>query len=288
MEGAKKMDGHKLKKTINGWEVFFSLVFVAVSVAMVIPFLYMVMMTFKEPIEIMRNPTAILPRSFGYLENYKYILGPRYNIGTLYLNSTKITFINVLAGLLTSATAGYAFARLRFTGRDLIFLLYLSTLIIPPQITIIPRFIIFNRLGLINSHLSLILPGLFSIIGTFLLRQYFMQLPGELAEAARIDGAGEYRTYWQIYLPLAVPALMSILILNFSWHWNDYQSALIFLRSASKYTLPLGMNVFADINADKIFFVATAGVMSILPVIVVFLAAQKYFITGLAAGAVKG
>lgn len=282
------MGGDRLKPKLTGWEIFFTLLFLCIAVSMIIPFIYMVMMTFKEPIEIMKNPTAIFPKSFRYLENYKYIMGPEYDIWTLYGNSLKITGINVAASLLTSATAGYGFARLQFAGRDKIFLLYLATLIVPPQVTIIPRFLIFNQMGLIDNHLSLILPGLFSVIGTFLLRQYFMQLPSELAEAAKVDGANEYRIFWQMYLPLAMPALMSVLILNFSWHWNDYQSALIFLRSSAKYTLPLGMNVFADLNADRIYYIATAGTMSILPVILIFIIAQKYFITGLVAGSVKG
>jgi multiple sugar transport system permease protein len=270
------------------WKAFFTAIFLLASAMMVVPFVWMLAISLKTPMEIMEKPAALFPRSFAYFENYKYIFGPAYNLGALYFNSIKVTGANVLGGLATSACAGYAFARLRFKGRDAIFLLYLATLMIPPQVTIIPRFIMFNELGMIDSHLTLILPGLFSVIGTFLLRQYFMQMPFELTEAAKMDGAGEYRIFGQIFLPLAAPALMSVLILNFSWHWNDYQNALIFLRSASKFTLPLGMNVFSDVNSEHLYYIAAAGMASILPVILVFLAAQNYFVKGLTAGAVKG
>jgi len=296
MEGAEKMVEHilKFKKTnINmkrgeqASSAVINAVFIIIGISMLIPFIWMLMISFKLPIELIQKPMQFFPDSFN-LVNYRHILQPRFGFGQMYINSIKITSINVVGGIFTSALAGYAFARLSFKGRDFIFLLYLSTLIIPPEITIIPRFILFDKIGIIDSHLSLILPGLFSVIGTFMLRQYFLQVPFELSEAACIDGACEYRTFFQIILPLAKPALMSILILNFSWHWNDYQSPLVFLRSRSLMTLPLGLNFFADENSDFKHLVATASVLTSFPMIMVFLAAQKYFIKGLTAGAIKG
>lgn len=283
----KKFSNKLYDKKHETMKIVINIAFIIIGISMIIPFIWMLMISFKFPIELMQNPTRFFPESFN-LNNYRHILQPRFRFGQMYLNSIKVTSINVLAGIFTSALAGYAFARLNFKGRDFIFLLYLSTLIIPPEITIIPRFILFDKIGIIDNHLSLILPGLFSVIGTFMLRQYFLQVPFELSESACIDGANEYRIFFQIILPLAKPALMSILIINFSWHWNDYQSPLVFLRSRSLMTLPLGMNLFAEEHSDFKHLIATAGVLASFPMIIVFLSAQKYFIKGLTTGAIKG
>ncbi len=265
----------------------FTLFFLLLGAATVTPFFWMLSISFKTPMELMKNPEVFLPKALNWA-NYRLVLQPQYNILLMYGNSVKVTAINVCGGVLTSMLAGYGFARLRFRGRDKLFLLYLGTLMIPPQITIIPRYILFDWMGVINTHWSLFFTGLFSVIGVFMMRQYFMQLPGELAEAAAIDGAGLYRTFLQVYAPLAVPAIVTVVILNFNWQWNDYENPLIFLRSQRLFTLPLGMTAFVDANESKMELTATAGVLASFPTLALFVAAQKYFIKGLVAGAVKG
>ncbi|MDR1062044.1 MAG: carbohydrate ABC transporter permease [Clostridiales bacterium] len=268
-------------------EIAFTALFAAIGAATVLPFFWMLSVSFKTPMEIMSAPEKLLPAGF-YLGNFGTVLSPRYGFLRMYLNSAKITGINVAGSALTSMLAGYAFARLRFKGRDAIFLIYLATLMIPPQITMIPRYILFDRIGLIDTHLSLILTGMFSVIGVFMMRQYFMQLPGELGEAAAIDGAGMYRTFFQIYAPLAKPAIVTVIIINFTWQWNDYENPLIFLRRQSLFTIPLGLVAFVDANETHMELTAAAAVLGSFPMLALFVAAQKYFVNGLVAGAVKG
>ena len=266
--------------------VWFSLILLF-CILMVFPFIWMTMISFKRPLELILEPNRIIPRTM-YLKNYILILGAKYRYYILFINSIKISVINVVGNLVTSSLAGYAFARLKFKGRDFFFLLILATLMIPPQVTIIPRFILFHWMGLVDTHYSLILPGLFSVIGTFMMRQFFLQIPFELSESAYIDGASEYRTFFQVIFPLAKPAIISIIVINFTWHWNDFQNPLIFLRSQKLFTIPLGLNFFAEENDTQLELVATASVLSSLPMIVVFIIAQRHFITGLTSGGIKG
>jgi multiple sugar transport system permease protein len=190
--------------------------------------------------------------------------------------------ITVVGALFTSSLAGFAFAKLNFKGRDLLFLLYLATMIIPSQVLLVPRFIVFDHAGLVNSHWSIILPGIFSVIGTFLMRQFFVTVPGELLEAGKVDGAGYWRIYWRIFLPLAKPALVSLLILQFTWSWNEYENPLIFLRDAKLYTLPLGLTNFVDENGTDYTLVMAASVSALVPLIVIVAFFQKWFVEGIA------
>jgi multiple sugar transport system permease protein len=178
--------------------------------------------------------------------------------------------------------AGYAFARFRFRGRNAIFMLYLATSIIPTQLLLVPRFMLFRQLHLYDTLLALILPGMFTVLGTFLMRQYFLGLPVELAEAARLDGAGEWRIFRRIYLPLARPVLASLGILGFVWSWNDYETPLIMLSSDSHYTIPLGLTQFVNETGSLSAGLAmAAGVCATVPIIVVFLVFQRNFLAAL-------
>jgi multiple sugar transport system permease protein len=269
-----------IKKTILTAIILF------VGYIFVFPLISTVLMSFKGGFELMKYPERFLPLA-PTLENYATVLTNKYNYPLLYLNSIKITSINVAGCVITSVLSGYAFGRLKFPGRDGIFMLYLATLMIPPQVTLIPRFMQFTWMGVTNSHLSLILPGIFSIIGVFLMRQYYRQIPFELSESAYIDGASEYTTFLRVILPMTKPAVMAIVITTFTWQWNDYENPLIFLRNASLYTLPLGFSVFSDENGTKYELVSAASVLACLPMIIVFIIAQKQFIAGLAAGSLK-
>jgi len=182
----------------------------------------------------------------------------------------------------------YAFARLEFPGREKLFFAYLGTMMIPYQVTLIPLFILMRYLGWIDSHLSLIVPACFSAFGTFLLRQFFLTIPKELEEAARIDGSSEFGIYSRIILPLAKPALATLGVFTFMWSWNDFMGPLIFINTMEKKTLTLGLASFQGMYTTDWTLLMAASVMALLPLIVIFLFAQRYFVEGITLSGIKG
>lgn len=168
------------------------------------------------------------------------------------------------------------------------FLVYLSMMMVPPQVLFVPKFIMFDWAGIYNTHWALILPGMFTIFGVFMMRQFFLSVPYEISEAAFIDGAGHFRIFSRIILPMAKPSLATLAIIDFSWHWNDYENALVFLIDQDLFTVPLGLQNFIlenNVDYNGMMAAATAG---IIPMILVFLLGQKYIIEGVASSAVKG
>ena len=207
---------------------------------------------------------------------------------TFILNTSKLTIIITALQLITSSLAAYAFARLEFKGRDVIFLGYVATIAIPWQVYMVPQFIIMRRLGLNDTHLALILLQAFTAFGVFMLRQFFISIPKELSDAARIDGLSEYGIYARIMLPLAKPALATLTIFSFVAVWNDFMGPLIYLSSEKLKTVQLGLRMFiAQYSADYALIMA-ASLVSLLPIIVLFLALQRFFIEGVATSGIKG
>lgn len=257
------------------------------ALLMILPYVWMLSTSFKINGEVFKYPIDWIPQTWHF-ENYKQVWAGPNPFYLFYLNSIKITGITVLGNLLTSAMAGYAFAKIRFKGRNFLFLLYLATMMIPNQVLLVPRFILFDSLKLINTHYSLILPGLFTVFGTFLMRQFFSTLPGELLEASRVDGAGYWRTFWQICLPLTKPAIVTLLILSFTWHWNEYESPLIFLRDKELYTIPLGLTSYVEEFGTNYVLTMAASVSALLPLLIVVLACQKWVVEGFASSGMKG
>jgi len=264
-----------------------TIVFACLGIIMILPFIWMTSSSFKLPSEMFKTPIDWIPNKFHF-DSYKEVWLGKYPFALYYWNSIKITALTVLGTLATSAMAGFAFAKLQFKGKELLFLLYLSTMIIPAQILLVPRFILFDRLHLVDSHWAIILPGMFSVLGTFIMRQFFSTLPNELLEAAKVDGAGIFRTFWQVCLPLTKPALVSLLILSFTWHWNEYEGPLIFLRTNDLYTLPLALTNFVDENTTNYTAIMAASVSSLLPLIVLVAFFQRWFVEGIASSGVKG
>ena len=258
-----------------------------IGISMVIPFIWMISASLKMPRDVLSIPIQWVP-PYWYPDNFITVWTGKYNIALNYFNSLKVTTINVIGSVATSCLAGYAFARINFKGRNLVFLLYLSTMMIPTQVTIIPKFILFDKLGLLNTHYSIILPGLFTIFGTFLMRQAYLQIPMSLSESAYIDGAGELRIWYQIITPLVKPTMAALMLLVFMWNWNAYEEPYIFLTSRDLYTIPVGLNSFIDENITEYSLVMAASVSALLPVFIVFITGQRYFIQGLTAGSVKG
>lgn len=204
------------------------------------------------------------------------------------LNSIIVAGSITLAQLITCSTAGYAFARLNFPGRGFAFALVIGSLMIPLQVTIVPLFLVMSRIGLTNTLWALILPGVFSAFGVFLLRQHFLSLPRELEEAAKIDGAGHARTFFQVILPLSGPALATLGILTFTYWWNDLLLPLVMIRDTETQTLPVGLVLLAGrFSTGSLGTIAAGITMAIIPVLVVFIIAQRYIVQSIASSGLK-
>lgn len=255
---------------------------------MLLPFLWMFSTSLRPVQESFRLPPAWLPTKWN-LDTYVAVFQSSVPILDFAWNSVKVT-VSVTAGqLITCSMAGFAFARLRFPFRNLLFVLLLASLMVPGQVTIIPVFIIMRWLGLVDSHLSIILPFLTSAFGVFLLRQFFLTLPQELIDAAKIDGANAWTIYVRVALPLAGPALAALTIITFNNTWNNYFYPLIFINTWEKMTLPLGITALRGYLASNSASVVMAAVtLAILPVLLVFLLAQRWIIEGISRTGIKG
>lgn len=285
------LKGYRLHKTI--WRVFWSVVIGMFAFAMIIPFLWMLSASMKHESDVMKLPIDWIPNYF-YFNNYLNVwhigreAATNYHFGLAYCNSLKIAGINLFGAVFTSTLAGYAFAKIPFRGRDKVFLLYLATMMVPSQVTLIPRFVIFNQLHLMGTHWPLILPMLVTITGTFLLRQYFMQVPNSLREAAIIDGASEFKTWWRIMVPIATPSMGALAMLDFLWNWNNYLDALVFLSNWRLYTIPVALTNFIEESLTEYGLLMAAASSALIPIFLVFLFGQRFFVKGIVAGAVKG
>lgn len=277
----------KVRKRRMMGKVFATLLVWVFIALCIMPFIWMLSSSFKTEKDVFAMPFQLISETFN-VNNYKEVWMGKYNYPLMYLNSVKVTFISVFFCIITSCMAGYGFSKLKFPGRDKVFLLYLATMMVPHQLLMVPKFLIFKELGIYNTHWALILPSVFSIYGVFMMRQYMMQISEELSEAARIDGAGDLRICFQIISPLCKPAIVTLVILFFTWCWNDYDNALIFLNSKDLYTVNLGLVNFMDETGMRYSLIMAASVLSILPIFAIFLCAQKYFVGGLSAGGVKG
>jgi multiple sugar transport system permease protein len=258
------------------------------AILMVMPFLWMFSTSLRPSAESYKLPPAWLPTQWHF-ENYAAVFQSTVPFLAFALNSIKITFFVVLGQLITCSMAAFAFARLRFPGRDMLFIVLLASLMVPTQVTIIPVFIIMKNLGLADNHLSLILLGLTSAFGVFLLRQFFLTVSQDLIDAAKMDGAGPWTTFTRIALPLAAPSLSALAIITFNNTWNNYFYPLIFLTSWDNMTLPLGITALRGfLSSGNASVVMAAVAMTILPVLVVFLVAQRWIIQGVTQSGIKG
>lgn len=256
------------------------------AIIMLLPLVWSLSTSFKSYSEIFTNPFGLWPHKWTFQNFIEIFRAVPFHI--YFLNTLKITLACTIGTLGTSAVAAYAFARLRFPGRDFLFWGYLTTLMIPRQITLVPTFILMKWLGLLDNHLSLILPGIFSAYGTFLLRQFFLTLPIELEEAAVIDGCGYLRRFFQIILPLSKPALATLGIFTLMAQWNDFLYPMIFINSDRNRTLTLGLAIFrGDVDVQWNLLMAATTLAS-LPMVIAFLSAQRFFVEGIAMTGIKG
>lgn len=257
------------------------------AVMMVLPFLWMVSTSFKVPAD--QYTKTLIPDPIT-LDNFRQLWG-QLPFPRLLLNSFKISVLSVVGQMLTCSMAAFCFAVVRFRGRNVLFTLLLVTLMIPSQVTLIPNFIIFKWLGLVGTQAPLWLPAFWGgAFGTFLLRQYFLTIPRDLADAARVDGASLLEIFWYIYLPLARPALAALAIFTFQWAWNDLLHPLVYLPTdLDQTTLTVGLAFFQQqlVQGGRFTVLMSGALISILPLITVFFIAQKQFVEGIALTGVK-
>lgn len=258
------------------------------AAVMVLPFLYMLSTSFKSQTYVLTIPPQFVPHP-ATLSNY-HDAWSTDNFGRYFLNSVVVAVLTTLISLLLSSMMAYAFARFSFPGRELLFKILLLGLMIPAMMLIIPQFILAKYLGLIDSLAGLVVfyVGASLSLNTFLLRGFFQAIPAELEQAMQVDGAGAITRYWRLILPLAKPALATATIFTFLASWDEFAWALTIVNTPAKRTLPLAIALFQGQNSTLWGLVFAAGIIAIVPVIVVFLLFQRYFVQGLTAGAVKG
>jgi len=250
------------------------------------PFIWMVSASFMHDGHASVYPPRFFPDEFTF-EQY-IALFSRLNITRNFLNSLFISVIVTGISLIFNSMAGYAFAKYRFKGKNKLFNLLLSSMIIPAQVTMLPLFLMLKEFGFINTYMALIIPGLANIFGIFLIRQYALSIPDSLIESARLDGATDFQIYYKIIMPLALPILVTLAIFTFMGTWNDFLWPLIALNDSSMYTLPVALaNLMGEHTKDPELMMA-GSVLTILPVLIVFLVLQKYYIKGIMMGSVKG
>ena len=266
------------RQWVFDWSI--NVLLLAGGILMLVPFVWAFSTSFRLGRESFSLPPEWLPTDWR-VSNYQDVLDSLPFFRFVF-NSFKVAALITLIQVVTCSTAAFAFARLRFRGRDALFFVFLSSLMVPQYVTIIPIFIIVRRLNLLDSHWALILPSAFSAFGIFLLRQYFLTIPRDLEDAARIDGAGFFEIYRRIMMPLVAPALVTLTIFSFNYHWNEFFRPLIFLTTWEQMTLPLGLTILRGYLGTGNTAAVMAGVtMAITPVLLVFLLFQRYLIEGI-------
>jgi multiple sugar transport system permease protein len=269
------------------WRTLLFLVAVGGSIVFLIPFAWMISTAGKPGELIWKIPPVWIPPIYiwkNYIDSWLLLPFP-----TFYLNTLKITSFTVVGVLISSSLAGFAFARLRFPGRNILFIVVLSTMMLPYHVTIIPQYMLFSKLGWVNTQLPLWVPWWFGdAFSIFLLRQFFMTIPLELDDAARIDGCSRFGVFLRIIIPLSLPVLAVVAIFEFTWSWNNFFSPLIYLNSIKLFPVALGLRQFMQRAGNDLQFMMAQTVLFVIPVLVMFFIAQRRFIQGIVVSGVKG
>ncbi|MEN6315593.1 MAG: carbohydrate ABC transporter permease [Clostridiaceae bacterium] len=253
----------------------------------IFPFIFMVSSSFKPLNQIFEYPFRLIPGTFTMI-NYKGLFSEEYFFTRWYANTIVMVISTILLKSIVIIPAAYAFSRLKFRGRDKIFLVFLATLMIPGDVTLVPRYVVYKLLGITDSMWSLVLPNAFDIFFVFMLRQFFATIPFELTEAAIIDGCSHFKVLYRVILPNAKPAFLTMIIFTFIWGWNDYMGPYIFITDNKKQMLTVGIQMFQNGYAEDYGLQMAAAALAMVPVIILFLSAQKYFIEGVATSGIKG
>lgn len=274
----------KLKPLLTKMLIYILLI--GISIIMLIPFAWMLTSSFKMNKDVFTYPVVWWPKEFittNYMRIWEEIPLLRY-----FFNTSKLTIIITFLQLLTSTFAAYAFAKMKFPGKDFLFLCYICTIAMPWQSYMIPQFIIIKKIGLVNTHLALIILQSFTAFGVFLVRQFYMEIPNEICEAARIDGMSEYGIYAKIMLPLSKPVIATLTIFSFTTIWNDFMGPLIYINSQNLKTIQLGLRSFITEYSSEYSLIMAGSVVALIPVLIVFACLQKYFVEGIASTGLKG
>jgi len=259
---------------------------IGVGISMLAPLLWMLVTSIKSPDADVMSLAKWLPDK-PHWGNYRKVM-VETNFARALFNSFLVTISVTVGQVFTSSLAAYAFARLEFRGRDKLFLGYLATMMIPAAVTTIPLFILMRHLRWVNTYWALLVPGMFSAYGTFMLRQFFMTIPKELEDAAIIDGCGPLGVYWNVILPLSKPALATLSILTFMGSWRSFMWPLIITHTRDMFTLPVALAQFQEMYGVQWTLMMAGSVIMIIPMLIVFIFGQRYFVEGIQLGAIKG
>lgn len=279
--GAVRKDGRYFVKRI-----LLYMLILALAAVMLVPFLWMISASLKLNKDVFTYPVKWIPEKLEW-SNYSKIW-KEIPLLLFFKNSAKLTIIITAIQVFTSSFAAYAFAKLHFKGRDLLFVLYICTIAVPWQVYMVPQYIMVGKMSLTDSHLGMIMMQSFTAMGVFLMRQFYTSIPDELCEAARIDGLTEYGIYFRMILPLAKGGIATLIISSFVTVWNDFMGPLIYLSSLEKKTLQLGLRMFISQYSSEYNLIMAASIVSLIPVFVMFAALQKFFTEGIAASGIKG
>lgn len=274
----------KTKTMLGRCACYIALVFITFMT--LLPLIWMLSASLKLETDVFTVPIQWIPQNPQWA-NYAKIW-EKIPLGLFTFNSIKLTVIITIIQLVTSSFAAYGFSKCKFRGRDILFLCYVATIAIPWQVYMLPQYIMMNKMHLIDTHLSIILLQSFVAFGVFLIRQFYISIPDELLEAARIDGLSEYGIYFRIVLPLTKPALATLTIFSFVNVWNDFMGPMIYFNSNKLKTIQLGIRMFIGQYSAEYGLIMAASVVSLIPVIIVFLAFQRFFIEGVATSGLKG
>lgn len=255
------------------------------AAVMILPFLWMLSSSLKLDKDVFTFPIQWIPKNPRWM-NYKDIW-TKIPMGLFVFNTAKLTLIVTVLQLLTSSFAAYAFSKLHFKGRDALFLGYIATIAMPWQVYMVPQFIMMRNFHLNNTHLALITIQAFTAFGVFLMRQFYQGIPDELCEAARIDGMNEYEIWWKIMLPLSKPALSTLIIYTFVRTWNDFLGPMIYLTRTNLKTIQIGLRMFISQYSSEYGLIMAASVVTLIPVLIVFLSLQQFFVQGIASTGLK-
>ncbi|MCC2878995.1 carbohydrate ABC transporter permease [Clostridiales bacterium TF09-2AC] len=272
-------------RTLHSKVIIYTLLTV-LAVLVVVPFFWMLLASVKTSNEVFSIPMRLFPKEFQW-GNYQTIWD-KIPLLTFFKNTFKIAVLTTLLQVFTSCFAAYGFSKVEFKGRDILFLISVTTFAVPWQAYMVPQFALISRMGLTDSHLGLILMQAFSGFGVFLIRQFMIGVPNELLEAARIDGLSEYGIFAKVALPLVKPGIATLVIFTFVTIWNDFMGPLIYLNSTRLKTIQLGIRMFISQYGADYALIMAASVCSLIPVLVVFMVCQKWFVEGITAGGVKG
>ncbi len=276
-----------MKKKRISVRVFNTIWVTGVGILFLVPLLWMVSSSLKLPEDVFSSNFKWIPDKIQWSNYLEIWFHDKVPFWRLYCNSLFITVFSTAGQLIVSSMAGYALAKIEFKGRDILFVTILITMMIPAQALIIPRFVLFKSVGLYNTHWALILPAWFNVTSIFLLKQFYMGLPGDLMEAAKVDGASHFQIWWKVMLPLTKPALVTSTVLAFINSWNEYLNAIVFLPEAVNYTVAQGIQYWLAMS-DEYNLMMAAAASAIIPVVILFLFTQKYFVESIATTGVKG